>query len=131
MDEVLRMSDTKKLSRTSTHRVLPTVLLCGFAFCGALASETTTTPRPEQLYQIVAATQRLDVPDADSVLVQFPDWLTRVRSGDPNVIRVTAVRPDCLMITRLAEGRTTLTALDRQQREYTVELSLAATRRGQ
>ena len=120
------MPDTRIFSLTSAHRFLPTVLLCGFAYCGTLASETPTTPKPERLYQIETAVQRLDVRDADSVLVQFPDWLTRVRSADSNVIRVTVVRPDCLRITRLAEGRTTLTALDRQQREYSVELSLVA-----
>lgn len=123
------MPDARFSSRTSARRILPTVLLCGFVCCGTLASETPPTPKPERLYQIEAATRRLDVRDADSVLVQFPDWLTRVRSADATVIRVTAVRPDCLRITRLAEGRTTLTALDRQQREYSVELSLATPRR--
>lgn len=122
------MPDLRKSSRTGAHRILPTVLLCGFAYCGTLASQTPPTSKPERLYQIEAATQRLDVRDADSVLVQFPDWLTRVRSADSSVIRVTAVRPDCLRITRLTEGRTLLTALDRQQREYSVELTLKTPR---
>jgi Flp pilus assembly secretin CpaC len=123
------MPETRTLRRTGARRILPTVLLCGFAYCGTVASETPPTPPSERLVQIGATTQRLDVGDADSVLVQFPDWLTRVRSTDASVVRVTAVRPDRLRITRLAEGRTTLTALDRQQREYSVELSWAAASR--
>ena len=118
------MPDARISSRTCASRILPTVLLCGFAYYGTLASDRPPTPVPERLYQIGAATQRLEVCDSDSALLQFPEWLTRVRSGDARVIRVTAVRPDCLRVTRLAEGRTTLTALDRQQREYSVELSL-------
>ncbi|MBC8116154.1 MAG: pilus assembly protein N-terminal domain-containing protein [Candidatus Saccharimonas sp.] len=123
------MPDARNSSRTSASRILPAVLLCGFAYYGTRASDTPPTPVPETLYKIGATTQRLEVRDSDSVLVQFPEWLTRVRSGDSSVIRVTAVRPDCLRITRLTEGRTTLTALDRQQREYSVELSLVTTRR--
>lgn len=124
------MPDTRFFSsRTSASRILPAVLLCGFAYCGTLASDATPAVAPEAIYRIEAATQRLEVRDADAVLVQFPEWLTRVRSGDANVIRITAVRPDCLRVTRLAEGRTTLTALDRQQREYSVELSLVTSRR--
>lgn len=121
------MPDTRKSSRTCASRILPTVLLCGFAYCGTLASDAPPTPDTPTLYKIEATTQRLEIRDADSVLVQFPEWLTRVRSGDARVIRVTAVRPDCLRVTRLTEGRTTLTALDRQQREYSVELSLVTS----
>ena len=122
------MPDTRISSRTSARRILPTVLLCGFAYCGTRASDAPPTPPPETVHHIGATTQRLEVRDSDSVLVQYPEWLTRVRSSDASVIRVTVVRPDCLRVTRLAEGRTTLTALDRQQREYSVELSLVTTR---
>lgn len=122
------MPDTRVSSRTSASRFLPAVLLCGFAYCGTLASEMPPAPVPEAVHRIEAATRRLEVRDADSVLVQFPDWLTRVQSGDSSVIRLTAVRPDCVRVVRLTEGRTTLTALDRQHREYSVELSLVTTR---
>ena len=122
------MPDARSSSRTSASRILPVVLLCGFAYCGALASDAPSTPTPEAIYRIEAETQRPEVRDADSVLVQFPDWLTRVRSGNSSVIRITAVRPDCLRIVRLTEGRTTLTALDRQQREYSIQLSLVTSR---
>jgi len=123
------MSGTPNSSRTSARRILPTVLLCGFAYYGTLASDAPpTAASTEPLYIIGAAQQRLEVRDAHSVLVQFPEWLTQVRSGDASVIRVTAVRPDCLRVVRKAEGRTTLNALDRQQREYLVELSLVTTR---
>ena len=121
------MPDTRFSSRTSVSRILPAVLLCGFAYCGTLASEAPLAPVPEAIYRVEATTQRLEVRDADSVLVQFPEWLTRVRSGDSSVIRLTAVRPDCLRVVRLTEGRTTLTALDRKQREYSVELSLVTS----
>lgn len=107
--------------------MLSTVLLCGSVYCGTQAADTPPSPASETVYQVGAATRRLDVRDSDSVLVQFPEWLTRVRSGNADMVRVTAVRPDCLRITRLAAGRTTLTAVDRQQREYSVELSLPAT----
>ena len=122
------MPDTRFSSRTSVSRILPAVLLCGFAYCGTLASEAPLAAAPEAIYRVEATTQRLEVRDAGSVLVQFPDWLTRVRSGDSSVIRITAVRPDCLRVVRLTEGRTTLTALDRQQREYSIELSLVTSR---
>ncbi len=125
------MPDTRISSRTSLSRILPAVLLCGFSYCGTLASETPAAPVSEAVYRIEAATRRLEVRDADSVLVQFPDWLTRVRSGDSSVIRIGAVRPDCLRVVRLTEGRTTLTALDRQQREYSVELSLVRSHPGE
>lgn len=122
------MTDTRISSRTSTSRILPAVLLCGFAYSGTLASDAQPVRTPEPIYRIEAATQQLEVRDAASVLVQFPEWLTRVRSGDSSVIRITAVRPDCLRVVRLSEGRTTLTALDRQQREYSIELSLVTSR---
>ncbi len=122
------MPDARLSSRTSASRILSAVLLCGFAYYGTLASDAPPSPAPETVHRVGAATQRFEIRDADSVLVQFPEWLTRVRSGDADVIRVTAVRPDCLRITRLADGRTTLTALDRRQREYTVDLSLVTTR---
>ena len=121
------MPDTRFSSRTSVSRILPAVLLCGFAYCGTLASDAPPAAAPEAIYRVEATTQRLEVRDADSVLIQFPDWLTRVRSGDSSVIRLTAVRPDCLRVVRLTEGRTTLTALDRKQREYSVELSLVTS----
>ena len=122
------MPDKRKPSRTCVRRIIPTVLLCGFAYCGTRAADKLPHPEPEQLHQIGSDTQRLEIGDSDSVLIQFPEWLTRVRSGDARVIRVTAVRPDCLRVTRLTAGRTTLTALDRRQREYAVELSLGTTR---
>jgi Flp pilus assembly secretin CpaC len=120
------MQDTRISSRNSARWIFPTALLCGFAYCGWLAS--AASPAPEMVYQIGAATHRLEVRDLESVLIQFPEWLTRVRSSDASMVRVTAVGPDCLRVTRLAEGRTTLTAVDRQKREYSVELSLMTTR---
>lgn len=121
------MPDARFSSRTIASRIIPGVLLCGFAYCGTLASDAPPAPAPEAVYRIASATQRLEVRDAESVLVQFPEWLTRVRSCDSNVIRITAVKPDCLRITRLTEGRTTLVAYDRQKREYSVELSLVTS----
>ena len=125
------MLDARISSRTSASRILPAVLLCGFAYCGTLASDAPSAPAPEAIYRIEAATRRLEVRDAVSVLVQFPEWLTRVRTGDSSVIRITAVRPNCLRVVRLSEGRTTLTALDRKQREYSVELSLVTSHPGE
>lgn len=115
-------------SRAATGRFLPTVLLCGFSFCAALASESP--PPGEATRQIDAATRRIEIRDADSLLLAYPDWLTTVTSHDPSVIRVSAVRPNCLRVQRVAAGTTTLRAVDRGDREYSVEVIVRASADG-
>lgn len=109
-------------SRTIARRVLSTVVLCGFVHCAAIASDAPSGSATDSVHTVPANTRRLEVRAAESLLVQFPDWLTRVRSRDSNVIRVTAVRPDCLRVTRVSEGTARLLAVDRHEREYSVEL---------
>lgn len=122
------MVDRQQFSRTGATRNFLTVLLCGFAYCGSLAADKSAIPAAERVLQMTGTTQRLELGEADAVLIQFPEWLTQVRSTDAGVVRVTAVKPNCLRVTRLASGRTTMTARDRQEREYTVELSAVLNR---
>ena len=110
------------LSRTIASRILSTVVLCGFVHCAAIASDAPSGSATDSVHTVPANTRRLEVRAAESLLVQFPDWLTRVRSSDSKVVRVTAVRPDCLRVTRLSEGTARLLAVDRHEREYSVEL---------
>ncbi len=109
-------------SRTIARRVLSTVVLCGFVHCAAIASDGPARSAADSVHTVPANTRRLEVRAAESLLVCFPDWLTRVQSCDSKVVRVTAVSPDCLRITRLSEGTARLRAVDRHEREYSVEL---------
>lgn len=115
--------------RTAIRRAMPTVLLCGFAFCGALATDVVPLPAPEPLHQIVASSQKLEVRDVSSVVLEFPDWLTRVISHDPAVVHVTAIKPNCLRIIRRTDGQTRLKAHDRKDHEYIVELTVVTSRK--
>ena len=106
----------------AASRLLPIVLLCGFSFGGARATDAPDPPSVETVRQVDAATRRIEIIDADSLLLEYPDWLTRVTSLDPNVIRVSAVRPNCLRIQRVARGTATLQAVDRGDQRYSLEL---------
>lgn len=120
------MQTKKTPSRASVSWILPTVLLCGFAYCGTFAADAKSS---SAVHKVAHSVQKLELKDTDSVLVQFPDWLTRVQSGNADLIRITAIKPDCVRVTCLGDGQTTLKAVDRQQREYSVELSLVTTNR--
>jgi hypothetical protein len=108
------------LSRRATSRFLPTVLLCGFAFCGAGAAEAP--PATEPVRQVDASTRRIELTSSESLLLEYPDWLTTVKSRDPAVIRVSAVRPNRLRISRVSQGATILHAVDRRDHEYSIEV---------
>ena len=122
------MPTMRSSSRAATGRFLPTVLLCGFSFCAALAGDSP--PPVEATRQIDAATRRIEIRDADSLLLEYPDWLTTVTSHDPSVIRVFAVRPNCLRVQRVAAGTTTLRAVDRGDHQYSVEVIVRASADG-
>jgi hypothetical protein len=105
--------------------IFPTVILCGFGFCGAVAKDAPPTAAPA-IRQVDAATRRVEIHDTDSVLLEYPDWLTTVKSLDPAVIHVSAVRPNCLRIQRVSEGTATLQAIDRGDRRYSIEVIVRA-----
>jgi len=106
--------------RAVTGRFLPTVLLCGFGFCGACATEVLpqSTDRP---IQVGSATRSVEIRNSESVL-EYPDWLTTVKSHDSAVIRISAVRPNQLRIQRVGAGTTTLVATDRGDHQYSIEV---------
>ena len=122
------MPTMRSSSRAATGRFLPTVLLCGFSFCAALAGDSP--PPGEATRQIDMATRRIEIRDADSLLLEYPDWLTTVTSHDPSVIRVSAVRPNCLRVQRVATGTTTLRAVDRRDHQYSVEVIVRTSAEG-
>lgn len=106
----------------SARWFLPTVFLCGFSYCSAFASDSVPSEVRETIRQVDASTRRIEVRDADSLLLQYPDWLKQVKSLDPAVIQVSAVRPDRLRIQRVAQGSATLHVLDRRDHRYSVEI---------
>ena len=107
------MPAKRSFHRTFTGRLVPTVILCGFAFGAALAVDSPAPPQSETIHRIVAGAQKLEVRDAVSLMLEFPDWVTTVKSLHPSVIQVTAVRPNCLRIRRISEGLATLRVVDR------------------
>lgn len=113
------MPSIRLFSRRVASRLLPTVLLCGFAFCGAGAADP---PATETVQRIDAATRRIELTSSDSLLLEYPDWLTTVKCQDPAVIRVSAVRPNCLRVTRVSQGTATLRAVDRRDNQYSIEV---------
>jgi Flp pilus assembly secretin CpaC len=119
------MPTIQSSGRQATGRFLPTVLLCGFAFCGASATESP--PAAESVQQINAASRRIEISTGESLLLEYPDWLTTVKSHDPTVIRVSAVRPNRLRVTRVSKGTTTLQAIDRRDHEYSIEVVVQAS----
>lgn len=111
-------------------RVMPsqlwlTVILCGFGFCGAVASDSLPANVPT--HQVTSSTQRISLFDAESVLLEYPDWLTTVKSMDPSVIRVVAIRPNCLRLERVGQGAAKLHAVDRQEQQYVLEVIVPAS----
>lgn len=111
-------------------RVVPsqlwlTVILCGFGFCGAVASDSLPANGPT--HQVTSSTQRINLLDAESVLLEYPDWLTTVKSRDPSVIRVVAIRPNCLRLERVGQGAAKLHAVDRQEQQYVLEVIVPAS----
>lgn len=114
--------------RAMKVRLLPTVILCGFAFGGILAAEPPVNP-PTSIQQIDATTRRIEL--HSDTLLEYPDWLKTVKGFDPKLIRVTAVRPNCLRIQRLSQGSTTLKAFDRGDHQYSIEVIVRSTLDGQ
>ncbi|MDB5348604.1 MAG: hypothetical protein JWP89_6981 [Schlesneria sp.] len=110
--------------RAATHQLSLAVILCGFGFCGAVASESSPAHGP--IHQVNGTTHSIDFSDADSVLLEYPDWLTTVKSLDPAIIRVTAVRPNCLRIQRVGQGTTELRAVDRRDHQYVLAIIVPA-----
>lgn len=114
--------------RAVTVRLLPTVILCGFAFGGALAADVPVNP-PVAVQQINDSTRRIEL--RSDTLLEYPDWLTVVKGFDPKLIRITAVRPNCLRIQGLSQGTTTLQAVDRGGHQYSIEVIVRTTLDGQ
>lgn len=106
--------------RAATRQLLLAVILCGFGFCGAVASDVSPINGP--IHQVSGTTHSIDFSDADSVLLEYPDWLTSVKSLDPAIIHVTAVRPNCLRVQRIGQGTTELRAVDRRDRQYVLAI---------
>ncbi len=124
------MPTMRLTSRAIAGRMLPTVLLCGFVYCGTFAAD----PPPdatEKVHRIDATVRQLEVRDAASCLLEYPEWLTRVESFDPQLVSVTAVKPNRLRITRRANGKTLVKATDRQKAEYTIELTMVSSGGGE
>ena len=111
--------------RAATRQLRLAVILCGFGFCGAIASDSSPSAKA-LTHHVNGATHRIDLSDAASVLLEYPDWLTTVKSMDPTVIRVTAVRPNCLRVQRVGQGSAELHALDRGNHEYVLEIIVPA-----
>lgn len=72
-------------------------------------------------HQVDAATRQVSLSDA-ALRLEYPDWLVTVRSSTPEIIHVRAIRPDCLQVERRSAGTATLTAIDRRNRQYTLEV---------
>ena len=82
------------------------------------------------MQQVDGTTRRVEFRAADSLLLEYPEWLTTVTSPDLSVIRVTAVRPNCLRVQRVSEGTATLRAVDRGDHQYSIEVVVMATAEG-
>lgn len=124
------MPTLQPFSRMATSRFLPTVLLCGFTFSGAVAADLPIPVNREAVRQIDSATRQIEIRESDSLLLEYPGWLTTVKSFDPALIRVSAVRPNCLRIQRITHGKTTLLAIDRDDHRYSVEVIVRASTDG-
>lgn len=111
--------------RALTRQLSLAVILCGFGFCGAIASDSSPGHGP--VHHVNGTTHSIDFSDANSVLLEYPDWLTTVKSLDPAVIRVTAVRPNCLRVHRVGEGTAELRAVDRRDHQYVLAIIIPAT----
>lgn len=117
------MQEFQSDCRANARRIISTVLLCGFAFCGASANEAPAQPA---VRRIMARSQALEVCDRSFLELEFPDWLTIVRSHDPAVVHVAAIRPNRLRVECLNSGMAILHAVDRSDHEYTIELNVRA-----
>ena len=120
----------KHSNRATTNWFLPTVLLCGFGFSGAIAGDAPRPVNREVVQQIDSATRRIEIQDTDALLLDYPDWLTTVKSFDSSVIRISAVRPNRLRIQRVSHGTTTLHAIDRGDHQYSVQVVVRASTDG-
>lgn len=109
----------KLFSSRAARWYLPTVFLCGFSYCSVFAGEA---PSNDTIKQVDASTRRIEVRDSDSLVLQYPDWLKQVKSLDPAVMRVSAVRPDRLKVQRVAQGTAKLQVLDRSDHRYSLEI---------
>jgi len=124
------MPRMQSFRRAATGRFLPTVLLCGFSFGSADATESPSAVNTEAVHRIDAATRRIEIREAESLLLEYPDWLTTVKSLDPTVIRISAVRPNCLRVQRVADGTATLQAVDRGDHRYSIQVIVRASTDG-
>ncbi len=124
------MPTMQSFRRAATCRLLLTVILCGFSFGGAVATDSPSVVKNEMVRQIDAATRRIEIRDADSLLLEFPEWLTTVKSLDPALIRVSAVRPNCLRVQRVTQGTATLHAVDRGDHQYSIQVIVRASTDG-
>jgi hypothetical protein len=106
--------------RALTRQLSLAVILCGFGFCGAIASDSSPGNGP--IHHVNGITHRIEFSDTDSVLLEYPDWLTTVKNLDPAVIHVTAVRPNCLRVQRVGQGTTELRAVDRRDHQYVLAI---------
>ncbi|MFO1045378.1 MAG: hypothetical protein U0941_26670 [Planctomycetaceae bacterium] len=109
----------KLLTSRAGRWYLPTVFLCGFSYCSVFAGEG---PSSDSIRQVDASTRRIEVRDSDSLVLQYPDWLKQVKSLDPAVVRVSAIRPDRLKVQRVAQGTAKLQVLDRSDHKYSLEI---------
>lgn len=114
------MPMTQMISRAVKGWFLPTVLLCGFGFCGAAATELPPQSDDRPI-QVGMATRSVQIRNSESVL-EYPDWLTTVKSYDSAVIRISAVRPNQIRVQRVGPGTTTLQATDRADHQYSIEV---------
>jgi hypothetical protein len=114
----------KSISRAQAYSALSTVLVCCSAVAAAGAKDR---PHRSGIQRISARSEKLEICDASSILLEFPDWLTTVKSLDPAVIRVSAIRPNCLRVQRIASGKAILHVVDRSDHEYSVELNVRAS----
>lgn len=112
------------MGRMAMRRLIPTVLLCGFAFCGAQAADAPGGSEGVVLH-VDSTTRRIELREAESLL-EFPEWLTTVKSSDATVVHVSAVRPNRLRVQRVTSGTTHLMAVDRSEHRYSVELIVRA-----
>jgi hypothetical protein len=120
------MPTNRPFRRTFTGRLVPTVVLCGFAFAGALADDLPAPQPSEVIHQIDTRSEKLEIRSDQTVVLEFPDWVTSVKSLNPSIVHVSAVRPDCLRIRRIGEGLAMLHVVDRHAREYSIEMTVVS-----
>jgi len=107
------------LGKFARHHWLLTVLLCAVGMRSAIAEWMWESPSAQQ---VRPGTRQISVSNARPVVLEFPDWLTTVRGPSPEILRIRALRPDCLEIQGRTPGKAMLSAVDRRQQQYTIEV---------